>query len=117
MSSPIDTNQPDHIVHMHEMVTDTNQASEDELKTKAPDSSSEAGNTIIPQLYGYCLEVGLELSNYQAVELTKLTQKLIRTEKLKLLDEVIHQSTINLKSASAVAGWAEIRKKQLEAEL
>ena len=41
----------------------------------------------------------------------------IRTEKLKLLDEVIHQSTINLKSAKAVAGWAEIRKKQLEAEL
>ena len=28
MSSPIDTNQPDHIVDMHEMVTDTNQASE-----------------------------------------------------------------------------------------
>ena len=42
---------------------------------------------------------------------------LIRTEKLKLLDEVIHQSTINLKSAKAVAGWAELRKKQLEAEL
>ena len=52
--------------------TDTNQASEDELKTKASDSSSEAGNTIIPQLYEYCLGVGLELSNYQAVELTKL---------------------------------------------
>ena len=41
----------------------------------------------------------------------------IRTEKLKLLDEVIHQSTVNLKSAKAVAGWAEIRKKQLEAGL
>ena len=44
-------------------------------------------------------------------------QSLIRTEKLKLLDEVIHQSTVNLKSSKAVAGWAEIRKKQLEAEL
>ncbi len=44
-------------------------------------------------------------------------QALIRTEKLKLLDEVIHQSTVNLKSAKAVAGWAEIRKEQLEAEL
>ena len=44
-------------------------------------------------------------------------QELIRTEKLKLLDEVIHQSTVNLKSAKAVAGWAELRKKQLEAEL
>ena len=42
---------------------------------------------------------------------------LIRTEKLKLLDEVIHQSTVNLKSAKAVAGWAELRKEQLEAEL
>ena len=44
-------------------------------------------------------------------------ETLIRTEKLKLLDEVMHQSTVNLKSAKAVAGWAEIRKKQLEAEL
>ena len=44
-------------------------------------------------------------------------EALIRTEKLKLLDEAIHQSTVNLKSAKAVAGWAEIRKKQLEAGL
>lgn len=44
-------------------------------------------------------------------------ETIIITEKLKLLDEVIHQSTINLKSAKAVAGWAEIRKEQLEAEL
>ena len=42
---------------------------------------------------------------------------LIRAEKLKLLDEVIHQSTVNLKSAKAVAGWAELRKEQLGAEL
>ena len=28
MTNPTDTNQPDHIVDMHEMVTDTNQASE-----------------------------------------------------------------------------------------
>ena len=68
--------------------TDTNQASEDELKTKASDSSSEAGYTIIPELYEYCLGAGLKLSNYQAIELTKLIQKLIRTEKLKLLAEV-----------------------------
>ena len=45
----------------------------------------------------------------------KELQSIIRTEKLKLLDEVIHQSTVNLKSAKSVAGWAEIRKKQLEA--
>ena len=46
-----------------------------------------------------------------------IAKELIRTEKLKLLDEVIHQSTVNLKSAEAVAGWAELRKKQMEAEL
>ena len=67
---------------------DTNQASEDELKTKAPDSSSEAGYPIIPELYEYCLGVGLELSNYQAIELTKLIRGITRTEKLKLLAEV-----------------------------
>lgn len=41
-------------------------------------------------------------------------QAIIRTEKLKLLDEVIHQSTVNLKSAKAVSQWAEIRIEQLE---
>ena len=66
-----------------------------------------------------------ELTNaiYEAMQKHYLSERhdaiksLIRTEKLKLLDEVIHQSTVNLKSAKAVAGWAEIRKKQLEAEL
>ena len=47
----------------------------------------------------------------------EVVKQIIRTEKLKLLDEVIHQSTVNLKSARAVAGWAELRKEQLEAEL
>ena len=47
----------------------------------------------------------------------KELEALVRHEKTKLLNEVIHQSTVNLKSARAVAGWAEIRKKQLEAEL
>ena len=47
----------------------------------------------------------------------KELEAIIRTEKLKLLDEVVHQSTINLKSAKAVAGWAELRKEQMEAEL
>ena len=53
----------------------------------------------------------------QDKELRDKIEAVIRTEKLKLLDEVIHQSTVNLKSAKAVAGWAELRKKQLEAEL
>lgn len=52
-----------------------------------------------------------------SMDLARQLLALIRTEKLKLLDEAIHQSTVNLKSAKAVAGWAEIRKKQLEAEL
>lgn len=62
---------------------------------------------------------------FEAVEDAAYTQErpreailaIIRTEKLKLLNEVIHQSTVNLKSAKAVAGWAELRKEQLEAEL
>lgn len=45
----------------------------------------------------------------------KELEAFVRHEKTKLLDEVIHQSTVNLKSAKAVAGWAELRKKQLEA--
>ena len=53
----------------------------------------------------------------QDKELRDKIEAVIRTEKLKLLDEVIHQSTVNLKSAKAVAGWAELRKEQLEAEL
>jgi len=53
----------------------------------------------------------------QQMEIRQLREALRRTEKLKLLDEVIHQSTVNLKSAKAVAGWAELRKEQLEAEL
>ena len=40
MSSPIDTNQPDHIVDMHEMVTDTNQASEDTVEQTTKSLSS-----------------------------------------------------------------------------
>ena len=47
---------------------------------------------------------------------TNVVMSIIRTEKLKLLDEVIHQSTVNLKSAKAVAGWAELRNGQLEAK-
>ena len=119
MSSTTDTNQPDHIVDMHEMVTDTNQASEDELKTKAPDSSSEAGNTIIPQLYGYCLEVGLELSNYQAVELTKLTQKLIRTEKLKAQMDILQEGVSESKEfcgedVDISLGWVNFKLNKLQ---
>ena len=91
--------------------TDTNQASEDELEHELDDIVHDA--------------LGEEFCNdcehprcLNKVKLYKRAIKaLIRTEKLKLLDEVIHQSTVNLKSSKAVAGWAELRKKQLEAEL
>ena len=104
--------------------TDTNQASEDELREaiekllrfNCPDGCD--GNGSYPEMSAdgeweqgqcqWCFEYGMPAR--QAI------QALIRTEKLKLLDEVIHQSTINLRSG-AVAGWAEIRKEQLEAEL
>ena len=75
-----------------------NQANEDELK-----------NEILTKFkHGYKLAPDDYIEN--------CTNVVIRTEKIKLLDEVIHQSTVNLKSAKAVAGWAEIRKEQLEAK-
>lgn len=93
--------------------TNTNQASEAELDkalgymTMVWDESSVFGQ---PPDYSHVYLTGKQ-------EVKEAIQGLIRTEKLKLLDEVIHQSTVNLKSAKAVAGWAELRKEQLEAEL
>lgn len=104
--------------------TDTNQASEDEIASiekiirfNCPNGCD--GNGSYPEMSAdgeweqrqcqWCFEYGMPARD--------AIQSLIRTEKLKLLDEVIHQSTVNLKSAKAVAGWAELRKEQLEAEL
>ena len=84
--------------------TDTNQASGDELR-------QSLATLFYDDSYEYMLSEP-DLFDVGAID---AVIDLIRTEKLKLLDEVIHQSTINLKSASAVAGWAKIRKKQLEA--
>ena len=81
---------------------DTNQASEDELRDEIL--------TEFKQVYKLAPDDYTE-------NCTNVVMSIIRNEKLKLLDEVIHQSTVNLKSAKAVAGWAELRKKQLEAEL
>lgn len=98
----------------------SNQASEDELRDKL----EEPIETLLNHLgerddrdnwWGYDTNVGtLEDEIENAIE---SLMRLIRTEKLKLLNEVIHQSTVNLKSAKAVAGWAELRKKQLESNL
>ena len=89
----------------------TNQASEDELKAII--------EWYVDRTAVLAKQDGTSFNNKHLLKLDMGTaiEALIRTEKLKLLDEVIHQSAVNLKSAKAVAGWAEVRKKQLEAEL
>ena len=92
-------------------VPDFNQSSEDELRTLDDILSQAFTDGASDTMWIADRHVEIFATAKQELE------ALIRTEKLKLLDEVIHQSTVNLKSARAVAGWAEIRKKQLEAEL
>ena len=75
MSNHTDNTQADHIVDMHEMVADTNQASEDELMGE------------LRLLYVRRISSNLSLAEYM-LETRQLIQKLIRTEKLKLLAEV-----------------------------
>ena len=87
-------------------VPEFNKASEDELEQHLLNDKA------FQHTLKFAPESQRELMTF---ELARYTNALIRTEKLKLLDEVIHQSTVNLKSAKAVAGWAELRKKQLEA--
>ena len=72
-NQPYDT-QPDHIVDVHEMVTDTNQASEAELKDRLTKLISQDG-------WVDTHEVDVE-GQVAAI------QSIIRTEKLKLLAEV-----------------------------
>ena len=100
--------------------TDTNQASEDELERKLMSlfaRSAEFGRVFLASATKEEFAESIRAGALDHQEAAHEAMKLIRTEKLKLLDEVIHQSTVNLKSAKAVAGWAELRKKQLEAEL
>ena len=81
MSSPIDTNQPDHIVDMHEMVTDTNQASEDKLR--------ESIDTLLERWRNILTYKGDGNGDeYYQSDVTDDIQEIIRTEKLKLLAEV-----------------------------
>ena len=89
-------------------MTTANQASEDELKERI-------GNLHAYNFDGDDVTVKVMVDEDILESIAKYVKALIRTEKLKLLDEVIHQSTLNLKSARAVAGWAEISKKQMEA--
>ena len=87
-----------------------NQASENELKDRI-------GNLHAYNFDGDDVTVKVMVDEDILERIAKYVKAIIRTEKLKLLDEVMHQSTVNLKSARAVAGWAEIRKKQLEEEV
>ena len=107
---------------------DTNKASEDELLRRTMygvlhPEAQESFDNLVNGLACHYERLGKSITTAHAADKYTLEyvydqlRSLIRTEKLKLLDEVIHQSTINLKSAKAVAGWAELRKKQLEAEL
>ena len=88
----------------------TNQASEDELKKRI-------GNLHAYNFDGDDVTVKVMVDEDVLESIAEFVEAIIHTEKLKLLDEVIHQSTVNLKSAKAVACWAELRKEQLEAEL
>ena len=81
MSSTTDTNQPDHIVDTHEMVTDTNQASEDELR--------ESIDTLLERWRNILTYKGDGNGDeYYQSDVTDDIQEIIRTEKLKLLAEV-----------------------------
>jgi hypothetical protein len=100
-----------------------NQASEDELHELLIKKLNTKKRMIEPHderfVIGFQTKVPGDDVDWQYLDevIMRFVKDVIRTEKLKLLDEVVHQSTINLKSAKAVAGWAELRKKQLEAEL
>ena len=74
--------QPDHIVDMHEMVTDTNQASEDELKAII--------EWYVDRTAVLAKQDGTSFNNKHLLKLDMGTaiEALIRTEKLKLLAEV-----------------------------
>ena len=81
MSSTTDTNQPDHIVDMHEMVTDTNQVSEDKLR--------ESIDTLLERWRNILTYKGDGNGDeYYQSDVTDDIQEIIRTEKLKLLAEV-----------------------------
>lgn len=100
--------------------TDTNQASEDEQAMQhicQQTGEHYYASESIPGGLIHWIRICMTCGHKDDKDLNEQVKTLIRTEKLKLLDEVVHQSTVNLRSAKAVAGWAELRKEQLEAEL
>lgn len=98
-----------------------NQASEDELHELLIKKLNTKKRMIEPHderfVIGFQTEAPGDDVDWQYLDevIMRYVGDFIRTEKLKLLNEVIHQSTVNLKSAKAVAGWSELRKEQLEA--
>jgi hypothetical protein len=73
------TNQPDHTEEVLEMVTNTNQASEDELQIELE---------LLYKCIGYDIADGLDRKELWIKEIGFVVRRLISTEKLKLLDEV-----------------------------
>jgi len=59
--------------------------SEDEL-TKTPKSSLGVSGTIIPQMYDWCVEIGIVLSNEQAIKLSALITNLQRQHERELVE-------------------------------
>lgn len=57
----------------------------------------------------------LEMHNKVEKQIERELEIILQAQ-LEILNEVIHQSTVNLKSAGAVAQWAIIRKQQLTQE-
>ena len=86
MANPTDTNQPDHNEEVLEMVTDTNQASEDELERKLMDlfaRSEEFGRAFLASATKEEFAESIRAGALDHQEAAHEAMKLIRTEKLK----------------------------------
>ena len=94
-----DNTQPNHIVDMHEMVTDTNQASEDGLLAQICKIFN-----VFPEELEYNLPGGIGTD--KANELLTL----IRTEKLKLLAEVRERVIGEVPSKMNTDNWKYDRR-------
>ena len=121
MTNPTDTNHDRTILPSEAFgegyVPEFNQASEDELDTFMKQLGFFWDSYQSDWRNNGRKQFSRDYDDSISMDLAKQLLAHLRTEKLKLLDEVVHQSTVNLKSAKAVAGWAELRKEQLEAEL
>ena len=97
--TPTDTNQPDHIVDMHEMVTDTNQASEvrrsslnksdEDVKLEPMSNQASEDGELKDRLTKLISQDGwVDIQEVDVEGQVAAIQTIIRTEKLKLLDRL-----------------------------